>query len=194
MNEEWRDIVGYEGLYQVSNLGNVKSLGKNQHFPLFCKGNNKGDKTLMTPVWRKERLLTNVVAGTGYYCVGLRKNKKPKYSHVHRLVATAFIPNSENKPQVNHIDSNRLNNCVSNLEWCTQSENTLHAWKFGALKYATPKTFVPNPKFSDEQILEMIKIKKETGCANKIIATKFGISRRCVDRIVRGEAYSWVKR
>ena len=100
MIEEWKDIKGYEGLYQVSNLGRVKSLK-----------------------FGKERILKTGVDRYGYISVNLYKNNKRKLCKVHRLVAEAFIPNLENKPEVNHLDEDKTNNMVSNLEWCTRNEN-----------------------------------------------------------------------
>lgn len=100
--EEWRKIKGFEE-YEVSNLGNVRTLKK---------GNPK--------------MLRLQNDGLGYYYVCLYKEKHFKFK-VHRLVAKAFIENPENKPQVNHIDGDKQNNNISNLEWCTISENRLHA-------------------------------------------------------------------
>jgi hypothetical protein len=112
--EIWKDIVGYEGLYQVSNLGRVKSL------PKMCGRS-----------FREERLLTVDLSNCGYNRVSLCKdNKLTKYG-VHRLVATAFIENPCNLPQVNHLDGNKTNNNVCNLEWCTAKDNTNHAFNNG---------------------------------------------------------------
>ena len=105
MEEIWKDIKDYEGLYQVSNFGRIKSTK--------MKFGKQYIETIMQPsmtVW-------------GYCRVCLIKDKKGKNKYVHRLVAETFIPNPENKPQVNHIDSNKLNNNVSNLEWVTAKEN-----------------------------------------------------------------------
>ena len=114
IKEIWKDITGYEGLYQVSNLGEVKSLER-------MISNGKG------LVKVKERILTQSITNWGYYRVALYKNGVRKYCKVHRLVAEAFIPNPESKEQVNHIDGNKLNNCVDNLEWSTRIENLNHA-------------------------------------------------------------------
>ena len=108
MNEEiWKDIVGYEKFYQVSNLGRVRSFPRNGTI-------------------KEERVLKPNKVG-GYLQVTLQKHKNRKYKKVHRLVAETFIPNLENKREVNHIDGNKTNNCVENLEWVTTSENQLHS-------------------------------------------------------------------
>ena len=104
MEESWKDIEGYEGLYQVSNKGRVKSL--NYH-------NTK-----------KEKILKTFIVGNGYLQVNLYKNKTIKSFYVHRLVAKAYLPNQQNLSCVNHIDENKQNNSVENLEWCTHKYNT----------------------------------------------------------------------
>lgn len=104
--EEWKDIEGYEGLYQVSNLGRVKSLGNGS-------SNNS-----------KERILKSYKNNNGYLRVFLCKEQIRKIYLVHRLVASAFIPNTDNLPQVNHIDEDKTNNRVDNLEWCDIKYNS----------------------------------------------------------------------
>lgn len=121
MEEIWRDIKGYEGYYQVSNLGRVRSLDR-------YIVNKKGERKHFT-----ERYLTQV-SRRDYLGVTLSKNDKSKMFSTHILVAKAFIANPENKPEVNHIDGNKQNNKVDNLEWCTRSENELHAYKNGLAK------------------------------------------------------------
>ena len=100
IKEYWKPVVGYEGLYMVSNWGRVKSIK-----------------------FGKERILKPVTNSSGYLLVGLYKNNIEKKYSVHRLVAEAFIPNPYNLPQVNHRDENKLNNNVDNLEWCTNEYN-----------------------------------------------------------------------
>lgn len=117
MQEEWRDIAGLEGRYQVSNLGRVKSLDREE----YRRDANGGYATFKY----KGKVLSLVKSSHGYAIVPLGKNKP--FNSVHRLVAGAFIPNPENKPFINHIDGDRLNNMVSNLEWCTNQENQIHA-------------------------------------------------------------------
>lgn len=124
MKEIWKPIEGYEGLYEISNFGNVKSLARSWNFRDY--GNGK-----VQVVKSKEKILKNTISKCGYTQARLSKNNKHGLKAVHRLVAKAFIPNPENKPQVNHIDGNKQNNRVDNLEWCNNSENQLHAWKLG---------------------------------------------------------------
>ena len=111
MKEIWKDIKGYEGLYQVSNLGRVKSLPKFRN----CYNNRK--------YITKERYLKGRKNSKGYLRVALKSNEKNSTQFIHRLVAQAFISNPQNKPCVNHKDCIVTNNTVSNLEWCTQKEN-----------------------------------------------------------------------
>lgn len=121
MEEVWKDIKGFEGLYQVSNLGRVRSLEryKNNHsVSQYCP------QCILIP-WLNDK---------GYNIVKLSKNNKKTHKRIHRLVASAFVQNPENKNYVNHIDGNKTNNSTKNLEWCTLSENTKHAYKIGLMK------------------------------------------------------------
>ena len=103
MQEVWKDIEGYIGIYQVSNLGRVRSLGNNKR--------------------KKDKIRKQIKTCKGYLRVGLHKDGATTWEYVHRLVAQAFIPNTGNLPQVNHKDENKENNCVDNLEWCTNEYN-----------------------------------------------------------------------
>ena len=114
MEEIWRDIKDYEGLYQVSNMGRVKSLGR---------WSNRQKNGVSFPYFIKEKILKNRKIKGGYYIVGLCKDKISKDYRVSRLVAEAFIPNPDNKLFVDHIDTNPLNNLSNNLRWVTQKEN-----------------------------------------------------------------------
>lgn len=119
MKEIWKDIPGYEGLYQVSNLGRVKSIKREVGIKLF----NIGWSTRTVP----ESIRKQILYSNGYLGVVLHKKREKKLGLVHRLVAQAFIPNPENKSEVNHIDGDKANNVVVNLEWCTRTENDRHS-------------------------------------------------------------------
>lgn len=119
MNEIWKSVVGYEGNYEVSNFGNVKSVDR------YVTGINNGS------YFFKAKRLKPAKSRDGYMQVGLSLNSKSCSYTVHSLVAKSFIPNPENKATVNHKDGNKLNNNVSNLEWATKSEQTIHALNNG---------------------------------------------------------------
>lgn len=120
--EIWKDIKNFEGLYQVSHLGNVRSLD--------AIINCKGAKNIDTHI-RKGRILKQSIGTTGYYSVNLSRNGKTKYVRVHKLVAEAFIPNPNNYYCINHKDGNKLNNYFCNLEWCDFSHNLKEAYRIG---------------------------------------------------------------
>lgn len=116
MYEEWRDVRGYEGYYQISNIGRIKSL----------KGwdVNSQDRTA------RDLIMSPTSNGNGYLIVRLSKGGKRQNKYIHRLVAEAFLPNPYGLSVVNHKDYDLSNNVVSNLEWCTQRDNILHsAWR-----------------------------------------------------------------
>ena len=129
-NEEWLDIKDYEGYYQVSNLGRVKSLPREI---LDAGGVIRR---------RNGKLLTPRVTGNNYRQVSLCKNGVTRQFLLHRLVAEAFIPNSNNCAQVNHIDEDKANNSVSNLEWCTAKYNSHYSQTFKKAVAATSKKVV----------------------------------------------------
>lgn len=116
MKEVWKDIKGFEGLYQISSFGRLRHYSKRFGWNILKNTNKKGC----------------------YLSVVLRGLDKDKSAKIHRLVANAFIPNPDNKPQVNHIDGNKQNNFVSNLEWATPKENFEHAKKSKLWVYNKP--------------------------------------------------------
>lgn len=149
--ETWKDINDYEGLYRVSSEGNVFSIRSN--------------KVL------KQGKTSKASNGSYYFKVDLCKNGKQESALIHRLVAQAFILNPENKPQVNHIDGNKLNNSVENLEWCTREENQQHAWENG-LHEKTREVFEQNRSKNIAKINEKRKRKVEQYSLNgEYIAT-----------------------
>ena len=121
LNEEWKDISGYEGLYKVSNLGRIWS---NEKVVTVDYRNNWRAHIDYFTYTMPGKFMKLYINSNGYVTVGLTKDKKQKGYMVHRLVAEAFLPKIDpDKTQINHIDENKQNNCVSNLEWCTAKEN-----------------------------------------------------------------------
>lgn len=138
MEEIWKDVVGYEGYYQVSNLGRVRSLDR------IVRHKNG----IITKY--KSKIISQAKNRYGYIMVRLSKNCITTSFSVHRLVAIAFIDYDENRPEVNHIDGNKENNCVDNLEWCTRSQNIIHACKKG-LRDTCKKSSIKNFKIASEK-------------------------------------------
>ena len=116
MQEVWKDVVGFENIYQISNYGRLKSF-KNNKNGYILKNNNKNG---------------------GYFSVVLEYKNKLKHTKIHRLVAETFIPNPNNYKIINHKDGNKQNNNVENLEWTTQKQNFEHAKKIGLWSYNKP--------------------------------------------------------
>lgn len=125
MTEIWKDIKGYEGLYQISSYGRVKSLER-----IIKLSNNFGNFSYKT----SERMLQLITNNKGYYVVSLVKNKQKKQHRVHQLVAKHFLNNENNFNCINHIDGDKKNNHVNNLEYCTDSHNIKEAYRIGLKK------------------------------------------------------------
>jgi hypothetical protein len=161
--EVWLPVKGYEGIYEVSNLGRVKSL--------------KRKKILI------DIILKPNVNKYGYKYIVLSKNKDKKTFAIHRLVALCFIDNDKNKPCVNHINGVKTNNFVHNLEWCTYSENINHALKIGLRKDVSENHW--NNKLSKKDVVDIKKLLgKET---QKEIAKRFKINQSTVSDIKLGK-------
>lgn len=133
--ENWKSIKGYEGLYEISDLGRIKSY-KRKNVIILVQENN-----------------------ARYDLIYLCKGKTKKRFLIHRLVAEAFIPNNENKLEVNHIDGKRKNNCAYNLEWCTRSENAIHSYANGLQKVVFGDESHYH-KLTEKQVLEIRSIGK----------------------------------
>ena len=119
MEEIWKQVKGYEGIYEVSNLGRVKSLARTVR-AIYGRATHYSEQKV------KERILKPSFSTYGYAYVALARNGKSKTTLVHRIVAEAFIPNPDDLPCVNHKDENPSNDCVDNLEWCTYSYNNTY--------------------------------------------------------------------
>lgn len=183
IEEIWKDIEGYEGLYLISNFGRVKSL------PKHC-GSGKGYTT-------KEIILKPHLR-LGYIAYTLYKNDIPKVINAHRLVAIAFIPNQENKPQVNHINGIKTDNSIKNLEWVTNSENIKHAYDNG-LKYASDKqkakasiNGIKSRKLTVEQVHNIKQYYSITNLSSFKLSKIFNIPRTTIQRIIDGTSYKEV--
>ncbi len=168
MQETYKDILGYENLYQVSNLGNVKSLPKSD-------GNGNRERLLKLEVCAKNH--------TSYYRVSLSKNGVVNRYQVHQLVAQAFIQNLDGKPLVNHIDNNPSNNQVCNLEWCTAKENRLHAATQNRLPRLSGENN-GNAKYT-ARLINIIRSRHKNGMTQTDIAKMFNIPQPTVSVIVR---------
>ena len=157
--EIWKDIPGYDGSYQISNRGRVSSIG------------GRNGKTVANRIMRQK--LSN-----GYPQVVLRKNGRHTH-YVHRLVAENFIANPASKREVNHIDGNKTNNDVSNLEWVTSSENQLHAYVSGLQGRGSRHG---TAKLTEEQVHE-IRARRKAGEGNRQIAETYDVSENLVSKI-----------
>ncbi len=155
-NEIWKDIEGYEGKYQISNLGRIKKINKTS--------------------LNEEHYLKPYVNQRGYCTVKLFKTVR-KEERIHRLVAQAFISNPENKTEVNHIDGNKQNNTTANLEWTTPEENVRHAFKTGLNRGR-------KPALTDKQKCEIKLLYKpyDKQCNITALSKKFGVSRNVIIR------------
>ena len=183
MEELWKDIIGYEGLYQVSNIGNIRKIAP------FAR---KINCSRCIPY-----LLSKAKSSTGYIHVQLVKQGKAKTINVHRLVANAFVPNPYHKNEINHIDSDRSNNVFTNLEWVTHRENMIHAVK----QCHVNPSIMRNHKKKRYTVLQYSKngeFIREWNCVNDI-ALKYGIRRCTIYLCLSGNhksalGYMWVKR
>ncbi|TDX83973.1 NUMOD4 domain-containing protein [Epilithonimonas xixisoli] len=178
LNENWRDIVGYENIYQISDNGKVRSLDRKSN-------HNRGQFQAI-----KGKILSINIRGN-YYEVGLSKFGLVKSKRIHRLVAESFIPNPENKPFVNHIDGNKLNNVVENLEWCTPSYNIQHAFDNKLMVARSGKNHKDSkPIFqiddSENVIDSFISIKE---AATKLNICRVGISLVCSGKLKKTKGF-----
>lgn len=186
MQEIWKDIPGYEGIYQASNTGKIRSIDRVVCF-LSHKGNPKTKSV-------KGVILTQRKSFGRYYSVKLCKpGNERHFMFVHRLVAMAFIPNPRNFEQVNHKDGNIHNNNVENLEWVTMSQNVKHAYETG-LNYGLKYELSPH----NRPVLQFDKngnfIKRwisATKAAEKLGFCKQGIYQVCIHKIKTYKGYFW---
>ncbi|MBR3497884.1 MAG: hypothetical protein IKO05_02695 [Selenomonadaceae bacterium] len=172
-HEEWRDIAGYEGHYQVSNYGRVKSF--------YC------NKVTLRKIIRKP-----VVIKDGYIQVSLDKDGERKCVGLHIIVAKTFLPNPENKPLVNHESNDPANNCVWNLNWATNSENQNHAVRIGTKKIGYRN---PRAKLTPDQVrfIREHYIPRDKEFSLAAFSRKFGVGITTLKRVVTGQGYKNVE-
>jgi len=155
IQEVWKDIIGCEGYYQVSNLGRAKSLDR--------QFTNKIGVVVTFP----SKMLKLSKNRYGYICVNLSVNGRKWIFNMHRAIAIAFIPNPLNKPQVNHINGVKVDNRIENLEWCTSSENRVHAMKIGLSKIIGIDSH--RAKLTNEQVLKIREMALQGISRRKIV-------------------------
>jgi hypothetical protein len=164
--EIFKDIIGFENLYQISNLGNVKSFGNNKY--------------------KKEKIIKQIESNSGYKTVCLSKNNKKKTYTIHRLVALCFIHNPNNKPQVNHINGIKTDNRVENLEWVTLSENIKHAYSKGLINVSKAENHV-NSKLTNAQVLEIRAIGRSL--TQREIGEMYGVGQVLISNVLNNISY-----
>jgi hypothetical protein len=187
--EIWKDIKGFEGSYQISNMGNVRSL----------------DREVKSKVgYRKIKgmYLKFLIDKDGYHSVNLKKKQLSYKLRVHRLVCDAFIENIDNKPQVNHINGIKNDNRLINLEWASLSENRKHAYSTGLQNGINRRGEKNNfTKLTSKQVIEIRELytckltgkKNKNGCLTmKEIAKMYGITSGAVQRIVSKKNWAWL--
>lgn len=176
----WKDIEGFEGMYQVSESGFVKSLKR------VVKGSsaNKGRRTV------SERIIREWENFRGYKLVTLSKGGKTKGVPVHILVAKAFIDNPENKPEVNHKDGNKSNNIKGNLEWATRLENQRHAINVLGKSIAGERH--PSAKLKSSEIIEMRELFDTGNYSKAAIGRMFGVGKDHAINIINRKCWKSV--
>lgn len=152
--EIWKEIPNYDGMYQVSNTGKVRSLSH------YTRNNVNGGVRLT-----RGRILSQYKLPSGYLQVQLSKNESREKKYVHRIVADVFLNNDNDLSDVNHIDGNKENNSVENLEWCTHQDNQIHMVKRRMTKKAIPVLCVETGKLYNS----MSEAERETGFDRHLI-------------------------
>lgn len=164
LKEEWKDVIGYEDLYQISNFGRIKSIK-----------------------YEYDKILKTNLTNSGYLELTLHKNKKLKHKTIHRLVAIHFVDNPENKKEVNHKDGNKLNNYAYNLEWNTPLENTKHSIETGLCK--KNGEYNPMNKLTETEVMEIKNKYKTKKYTQENLANEYNISRTNISLIINNKRW-----
>lgn len=181
-SEIWKPVKNYEGIYEISNLGRVKSLPREK----YCGHVNSA------PQLTKERILKVKKDRLGYSRVKLSKNGISNLKYIHRIIAEAFIDNPKNKGEVNHIDGNKDNNKTSNLEWCSRSENVKHAFELKLHK--TLKGELNNKsKLNKKDVNSIRRIYKESNITQTELAKKYNVTSANIHSIVNFKTWKDVE-
>jgi len=181
MEEIWKDIEGFPG-YQVSNKSRVKSLGRER--VKIYEGKYNGKEVIQN---YKERILTPRLGNKGYLGVHLYNNGMKTFS-LHRLVALAFIPNPSGERTINHIDGNKLNNDLSNLEWMSVKENLQHAHSNGLINHSIGEDHYIS-KLSEDDVRSIRKYSNEFKVSQKLLGKMYCVSAGSIQNIV--ERTTW---
>lgn len=171
MVEQWKEVIGYCGLYEISNLGNAKRISKTI---TNCKG---------VKVFIKGRFKKVIVDKNNYHWFSLSINGINKTLSVHRLVAIHFVPNPENKPDINHKDGNKANNKFNNLVWSTKSENSKHAYETG-LNWSYCGEQSELSKLTEKDVLEIRKNYIPVVNSYSMLAKKYNVGPNTIGDII----------
>ena|SRR6185369_14744824 len=176
---KWLPVPGWEGFYEVSNTGRVRSINRR----MVCRDG--------IAQRYQARELTLCDSQNGYPRVHLRDtvNGRRRWAMVHRLVALAFVPNPENKPNVNHIDCNTYNAAATNLEWCTQRENLAHAARLGRMSHHALGKRPAHAKLSNRQVYEIRELYAAGNTSWADLGRRFLVGKRTIGRIIRRQSY-----
>lgn len=184
--EDWKPVVGYEGLYEVSNTGKVRSLTRTYV-------NSRGQtRVAVGKVLTPDEKKTKNVTSNMYQRVTLTSNGKSKHKSIHRLVAEAFVPNeSAERNQINHIDCDKTNNNVDNLEWCTSKENIMHSVSHGLAKPNPPKgENAVFSKLSNRDVREMRQTYDSGMFTAAELADQYGVTECTARNAIFGRSYT----